>query len=276
MANQRYRRLAHGLGWFSIGLGVAELVAPEMIAGLIGIRNRERNRQLLRLFGAREIAAGIGIFAQSRLHVGVWSRVAGDALDLTALGMAYSSRLTDKVRLGIATAAVAGVTGLDIYCAWKLTTKEMGYAETRLHSITVNRPKEEVYRFWRNFENLPRFMRHLESAQATEGKRSHWVAKAPAGMKVEWDAEIVEDKPNELIAWRSLKGSDVDNSGYVYFRSAPAGRGTEIHAQVEYNPPGGALGAAIASFFGEEPGEQIKGDLYRFKQVMETGEVAHS
>jgi uncharacterized membrane protein len=140
-------------------------------------------------------------------------------------------------------------------------------------SITINKSPEELYRFWRNFENLPRFMDHLESVQVTGGNRSHWVAKAPAGKTVEWDAEIYNEKENELIAWRSLEGADVDNAGSVRFQPAPGGRGTEVKVVLKYDPPGGVIGATIAKLFGEEPSQQIEEDLRRFKQVMETGEI---
>lgn len=143
-------------------------------------------------------------------------------------------------------------------------------------SITVNRPPDEVYRFWHNFENLPLFMRHLEAVRSDGNGRSHWKAKAPAGMTVEWDAEIVEDVPNEIISWQSLEGSEVNNSGTVRLRPAPRGRGTEIHVHVDYEPPGGRVTAALAQLFREEPGQQIQDDLYAFKQVMETGEVLMS
>jgi uncharacterized membrane protein len=115
-------------------------------------------------------------------------------------------------------------------------------------------------------------MRHLESVQAV-GERSHWRAKGPAGMSVEWDAEIVTDQENEWIAWRSLEGSDVENSGSVRFTRAPGARGTEVRVQLQYNPPGGRLGRGLAWLFGEEPDQQIHEDLRRFKQLMETGEV---
>jgi uncharacterized membrane protein len=143
-------------------------------------------------------------------------------------------------------------------------------------SITVNRPAEEVYGFWRQFENLPRFMMHLESVQVTGGRRSHWKAKAPAGKTVEWDAEMTEDRPNELIAWRSVEGADVSNAGVVRFVPAPGGRGTEIHVEMSYDPPAGKLGVLAAKLFGEEPSQQVEGDLRRFKQVMEIGEVVYS
>jgi uncharacterized membrane protein len=141
-------------------------------------------------------------------------------------------------------------------------------------SITINRSPEELYRFWRNFENLPRFMNHLESVRTTEGNRSHWVAKAPAGSTVEWDAEIYNEKEGELIAWRSLEGADVDNAGSVRFEPATGGRGTTVRVTLKYDPPGGAIGALFAKLFGEEPSQQIEEDLRRFKQVMEAGEAA--
>lgn len=140
-------------------------------------------------------------------------------------------------------------------------------------SVTINKSPEELYRFWRNFENLPSFMNHLESVKDTGGNRSHWVAKAPAGSSVEWDAEIYNEKENELIAWRSLEGADVDNAGSVRFEPATGGRGTTVRVSMRYAPPGGIIGAAIARLFGENPEQQIEEDLRRFKQLMETGEV---
>jgi uncharacterized membrane protein len=119
-------------------------------------------------------------------------------------------------------------------------------------------------------------MAHLESVQVLDDRRSHWKAKAPAGTTVEWDAETIEDRPNELIAWRSLPDATVPNSGTVRFKDAPGDRGTEVLVQLSYQPPGGKVGALIAKLFGEEPKQQVKGDLRRFKQVMETGEIVHS
>jgi uncharacterized membrane protein len=141
-------------------------------------------------------------------------------------------------------------------------------------SVTINRSPEELYTFWRNFENLPRFMTHLESVHVTGANRSHWVAKAPAGSTVEWDAEIYNHKDNELIAWRTLEGADVDSAGSVRFEPAPGGRGTVVRVTLKYDPPGGAVGALVARLFGENPEQQIDDDLRRFKQLMETGETA--
>ena len=140
-------------------------------------------------------------------------------------------------------------------------------------SVTINKSPWELYAYWRNFENLPRFMHHLESVRVVDGTRSHWVAKAPAGQTVEWDAEIINDEQNALIAWRSLANANVDNAGSVRFVPGPEGRGTEVKVVIDYIPPGGRFGSWIAYLFGEEPSVQIREDLRRFKQVMETGEV---
>ena len=160
-----------------------------------------------------------------------------------------------------------------------ICAKQLSNGNQGIHakgSCIVNRAPEEVYSFWRNFENLPRFMRHLESVQDLGDGRSHWVVKGPAGMKVEWDATIVADVPGEVITWRSLENSDVDNAGAVRFERAPGGRGTIVKVNLEYNPVGGVLGATVAKLFGEEPEQQLDDDLRRFKQVMEIGEVVVS
>ena len=138
-------------------------------------------------------------------------------------------------------------------------------------SITVNRPQEEVYRFWRQLENLPRFMDHLESVTVLDEDLSHWVAKGPAGTRVEWDASIQDQIENELIDWQSLPGSDVDNAGSVHF--TPVGEGTEVRVVLSYDPPAGKVGAAVAKLLGEEPEQRVEEDLRRFKQVMEAVET---
>jgi uncharacterized membrane protein len=143
-------------------------------------------------------------------------------------------------------------------------------------AITVNATPETVYQAWRDVERLPIFMYHLESVTPLDDGRSHWVARAPAGKTVEWDAEITEDVPGDRIAWRSLDGASVESAGSVTFRPAPRGQGTEVFVEVRYSPPGGTLGSLIAKLFGEEPNQQVRDDLRRFKQIVETGEVARS
>ena len=143
-------------------------------------------------------------------------------------------------------------------------------------AITINASPDEVYARWRDFERLPEFMYHLESATAAGAGRWHWVAKGPAGTTVEWDAEVTEDVAGQSIAWRSVEGSSVDNAGSVRFRPAPGGRGTEVHVEIDYSPPGGAIGSAVDKVFGEEPNQQLADDLRRFKQLIEAGEIARS
>jgi uncharacterized membrane protein len=143
-------------------------------------------------------------------------------------------------------------------------------------AVTIDRPREELFAFWRNFENLPRFMEHLVSVRVDSPMRSHWKAKAPAGRTVEWDAEIVNEVPNEIIAWKSVGEPDVSNAGAVNFADAPGGRGTIVRVTLDWEPPAGKLGAVLSHFFSEEPDHQIREDLRKFKQLMETGAITTS
>lgn len=272
LMNINEEQLARGLGWFSIGLGLAEALTPGAVGKISGIKG---NTGFIRLMGLREIAHGLAIFAQGkRPATALWARVAGDALDLAALGAAFASPKNRKGRLAFATANVLAVTALDVICAQQLSSKRSAKTGgTVRKSLIINRVPEELYQFWRNFENLPQFMPYLESVQVTGEGRSHWVAKAPAGTSVEWDAEITEDRPNELISWRSLEGADVENSGTVHFEPAPGNRGTVVKVDINYNPPAGAIGAAIAKLMGDDPGAQALESLRCFKQLMETGEI---
>jgi uncharacterized membrane protein len=288
-------RLARALGWFSLGLGLIQIAAPRRVARMIGAHDDDRNRNTILGIGVRELTSGIGILRREQPTPWLWSRVGGDMMDLALLGRALNADGHERDRLTKATAAVAGVTALDLFASRRMSqrssmTGRMPAAGTgRLtgraaqkrgiyvtRSITVSHPVSEVYSFWHNFENLPRFMDHLESVRTLDERRSHWKARAPAGMTVEWDAEIIEDRPNELIAWRAVENADVPNAGTVRFNPAPGNRGTEITVELRYEPLAGKLGAVVAKLFGEEPGQQIDGDLRRFKQVLETGEVVHS
>jgi uncharacterized membrane protein len=266
-------RLALGLGWFSLALGVAEVAAPRSVARLSGVRDDDTTASLLRYLGAREIAHGISILSQPDRARWLWSRVAGDAIDLSVVGSAIAMDRADPARAAAASAALVGVAILDILAAQRVGRSGASRGVRVEHTITINRPIEEVYQFWRNFENFPRFMRHLESVQTIDDRRSRWQAKGPAGLRVEWDAEMVQEVEYAWIAWRSLPGSEVENHGSVRFARAPGARGTELRVQLEYLPPAGALGWSVARIFGEEPDQQIREDLRRFKQLMETGEI---
>jgi uncharacterized membrane protein len=272
--------LTRFLGWFSLGLGVPQTIAPGRVNRMIGVRDDSESRRWQRVVGVRELAAAAGIFSRPRPAGWVWARVAGDIKDLALLASAWRSKEVGAGRLAAATASVAGITAVDAFTATRLSrlprnvTKDMPIRVKA--ATTIRKPREEVYGFWRNFENLPRFMAHLEAVEASADGQSRWRAKGPAGMSVSWSAEVVEDRPNELIAWRSLAGGHMVHSGVVGFAEAPGDRGTEVHVDIEYAPPAGKAGKVLAKLFGEEPDTQIRDDLRRFKQVMETGEVVRS
>ena len=276
--------LANFLGMFSLGLGLAQMLAPEGMSKIVGIKDAEGNRNLMRALGAREFSNGIAILSRQQPEKALWSRVAGDAIDLALLGKVMANPDNSRSRALFATANVLAVTALDVMCAKQLSMQprtvanegaDKGIIRTK-RSVTIGKSPEECYAFWHNFENLPRFMRHLESVSVTGERLSHWKAKAPAGKTVEWDAETLEDRPNELISWRSTADADVYNAGTVRFQKAPGDRGTEVRVELEYKPPLGKLGSKVAMLWREEPGQQVMDDLRHFKQVMETGEILFS
>jgi uncharacterized membrane protein len=178
--------------------------------------------------------------------------------------------------LGGGTLVYRGLTGhCPLYKAIGVSTvsREGGSGVTLEATITINKPAAEVYRFWRHLENHPRFMKHLEAVVSTGNTHSHWVAKGPLQLPVQWDAEIVEERENALLSWLSLPGADVDNAGTVRFRELPNGRGTEVRLQLEYAPPGGTVGVALARLFKTLTMQQLKEDLRRCKQIIEAGET---
>jgi uncharacterized membrane protein len=265
--------LARSLGWFSIGLGLAEVLAPKQIARLIGTRNHSG---LIRAFGMREIVSGIGILTSPQPEGWVWSRVGGDILDLATLGSAMSGPYNNRANTILSTAAVAGVTALDVFCATQLKAADEVPGSSDLErleaNVMVNRSPEECYKFWRNVEELPRFMTYLKSVRDLGEGHSHWVVVTPGDTRLEWDAEIVQDQPGQAISWRSLPGSEVTNSGSVEFEAAPGGRGTIVRVQMDFAGPGQML-APLSRLAGKHPEQMAYKDLRRFKQVMETGEV---
>ncbi len=270
------RRPGVALGALSMGLGLAEILAPVGVAALIGLPNTRSSRFILRALGVRELLAGIGLLAQPRSAGWLWSRVAGDAMDLALLREGFSQRRVKRGRLFAATAAVAAVAAIDTLSAARQSRRSKQRQIHVLRSITINCEPNVVYEFWKNLANLPTFMAHLESVDVS-GDKSTWRAKGPAGVAISWDAEKVLDRPGQCIAWRSIEGTtSVPNRGVVRFKKAPGARGTEVQVELKYQPPGGKIGAAFAKLFGEEPSQQVDGDLRRLKQVLEIGEVMQS
>ncbi len=271
------QQLAKGLGWFSIGLGLAEIVTPNLVANLIGVTDDSKTRKVLRFYGARELAAGFGILSQSNPSGWLWGRVAGDVLDISSLCKAMTTDDNDRGKSIATAAALIGVTLADIYCAKQLSsvTDNPQSRTTATNSITASiiiaRDRNEVYGFWRDFTRLPEIFDRLESVRTVGDRRSHWKLALPMGRSLEWDAEISDDQPNSRIAWRSLSSS-APHSGEVRFEPATGNRGTKV--RVEIRPEG--LGATLGRLFGLVPEQQVKIALHNLKQLLETGEIAKS
>jgi uncharacterized membrane protein len=207
-------------------------------------------------------------------------------MDLALLRRALTSPRADHNRVAAATAAVAGIAAVDALCSTRLTAETDGGTQTQsmpqsgaVHAkaaITVNAPIAEVYAFWEDFRNLPRFMGDFASVEVSNDRTSRWSLTAPAGITLDWNVEITDATANQRIAWQTAEGTTLDASGEVRFRSAPGGRGTEVVFDATFNPPGGELGTKIAGFFAEALGTKIGSDLRRFKQLVELGEIVHS
>ena len=212
-----------------------------------------------------------------KVNVGQAERV----VSILSGGLMLVSGLRRGGLLGLTMAGTAagllyrGTTGhCHIYDAMDVDTAEIDEIGVHVEeSITVDRPVAELYQFWRDFSNLPKFMHHLESVEVMNDKLSRWTATAPAGFTVSWDAQIVSEKENESIMWKSLEDAQITNAGSVKFSPAPGGRGTEVRVSLSYAPPAGSVGVMVAKLFGEEPTQQIIKDLHRFKNLMETGEI---
>lgn len=257
--------LAKGLGVFSVGLGIAELAAPHAVARLIGVDEVRRAPVTLRVLGAREVASGLGVLASPR--AAQLARVVGDAVDLALLGWALRSRCSRAERIGVAVASVLGVTVLDVIAARRLARARR--AAPVIRTTTINRTPAEVYAHFRDLESLPEVMSYLESVTELDDKRSRWIAKLPTGNTIAWSAEIIDDIPGQRLEWRATGG--VDLHGTVTFAPAPGARGTEI--RVAFQLGRGRLGEALGRLI---VGPQLEGDLRRFKQLLETGEVMKS
>lgn len=217
----------------------------------------------------------------TKVNVGRIERVASAVGGGALVGYAITNRTKTGIALGLLGAGLLyrGATGqCEAYRSLGINTAKTGSPEDvarEVHiekSVTISSTPKELFRIWRDFENLPQFMENLESVTKLDETRSHWVANGPGGKKVEWDAEIYNEKENEMIAWRSLPGADVTNAGSVHFEEAP-GHGTYVKVVLNYNPPGGKAASLLAKLFGKEPGQLIEQNLRRLKQLVETCEI---
>jgi len=273
-------------------LGVAELLAPRAVARTVGAEDSPPNLTVLRAAGLRELASGLGLLGGGDQAGWLRARVGGDVMDLALLGAAFGSPRANRLRLAGAVGAVLGVTALDVLSSQHATKAQNGVGQrrpehavsARVHeaghsvrkAITINKPVEEVYAFWRDLDNLPRFMRHIESVERISEQRSRWRMRGPAGTSLTWEADILIDRPNERIAWRSTPGSELESAGDVRFMKAPGGRGTEVHVALHYRPPGGVVSQMIAKVAKALPKHEIEADLRACKQLLEIGEILHS
>jgi uncharacterized membrane protein len=248
-------RLASGLGYFSLTLGTTQVIAPGLVDHLIGIRDDRTSRRWQRVVGLQELSAAAGILPQRRPLEWLWARTTGDVVHLTMLARAYRSRRESAARLGFAMASVLGCFIADAYASVRMTADpELTQEETKMKghaTMTIRAPREELATRWRSFEQ-----------------------EAPALARL-GPIEIVGEDA-ERIEWRTTDAAKAQARGVTRFKQAPDDRGTEIHIDVEFDAPGGAIGAAVMKVTGEEPLQLVRDDLRRLKQLVETGEIARS
>lgn len=264
------------LGWLSIALGTAEVLAPHKIARSLGLRPSGTTTAVVQAMGLREIASGVGILKNPKSKEWLGMRVAGDFVDLALLGAAaFRSERPQNALL--AAAAVSAVTALDVLATETVAERRKQRdaepaPDPRVErSITIECEPAAAYRLWRDVTNLPRFMRHVRNVEPLDERRSRWHV-GEGRLAAEWESEIVEERENELIRWRTTAAADVEHEGEVRFARAGEGR-TVVSVTMAYAPPGGRIGAAVLKLLRKEPGQLLADDLRRFKQLLETGEV---
>lgn len=268
-------RLAQGLGWFSIGLGVTKLLVPTLVSRAIGTRGGHPT--MMRLFGLREILTGAALLTGRNPVRALDARLAGGAIDLAMLGISWLRGDGGRARIATAAASVMGTAGLDLLARRHLSADpqraDRVARETRIgKAVTIDAPPAELYAFWSKLDKLPTVIPHLISVERLDATRSRWTARGPGGAPLRWEAEIVEDIPDRRIEWKTT-GGPLAASGAVRFLPAPGDRGTEVVVEMTYHVTGGGLGRAAAAIMGLEPGVELERGLRRMKQLFEIGEL---
>lgn len=268
-------RLAQGLGLFSIGLGLSEIVAPRVVKTAIGAPGD--GTKVMRAFGARELTSGVGLLVSRNPVRALDARIAGDFLDLVALGIAFARPTSGRRRLLVAAGAVIGATVLDIMARRRLAADpnravRVGQRTRIGKAVTIDAEPEQIYAFWRGLQDLPIIFPHLGEVEPLDDLRSRWTAKGPKGTPLRWESRIIDDQPGQLLAW-ATDGGPFESDGVVHFLRAPGGRGTEVVVEMEYHVVGGGLGRAAALGMGLEPGVELEKGLRRLKQMFEIGEI---
>jgi uncharacterized membrane protein len=264
--------LGRSLGWFSIALGLGELAMPKLLARLAGAEPTMGAALALRVAGVREIGVGIAILMMPDRPVPLWLRVAGDALDLAMIGVASTHRKAKRGRLAGAAAAIAGIAALDAFASVRTTRAFEAAGNPVMFSVTIDKSPQEVYDFFRHFERLPMFMDFLDSVEEIDAEHINWTAKLPTGRSVSWQAEITQDRPGECIAWMT-RAERFEHEGRITFARAPGRDMTEVRVEMKLGVLGRPPSALLAKLLAKP---EIKGELRRLKQVLETGEVLYS
>ena len=267
-------RLAQGLGWYSLGIGLGELLVPGLVGRVAGLRGGGGG--LMQLMGLREIATGLGLLGGRNTTRALDARIVGDVADLIALGVAFANPDNGRKRLLAATVTKLGVTALDLIARNNLAGHEDRQERVAMvtpvgKAITIDATAEALYAYWRDLQKMPEIMSHLRSVERIDAVRSKWTAVGPVGIAMSWESEIIEDRPGELISWTTVKGP-LESAGVVRFRPAPGGRGTEVSVDMRYHVFGRGLGQAAATLFGLEPGIEVERGLRTLKQIFELGE----
>lgn len=262
-----------GLGWLSVAVGAAEVVAPRIVARLVGVRSPRRVRGLIRAVGLRGLIAGIGLLGRGRTAGWLKARLAGDVIDFGLLRQALRQPRARRART---VGALVATWGLALYDARRARREALALASAPVRSsITIARPAAEIFRFWRDFANLPGVIPHVESIDVIDSERSRWVARAASGEAIQWETVVVESREDELISWRSVDRASIATAGSVRLAPGPDGRGTEVQLELQYHPPAGALGRIVAAFWSDAPERELDAALRRLKQRLETGGVVH-
>ena len=260
------------LAWIGAGIGIAELLMPRAVAKTTGLPP-----PFVRALGMRELLVSAGVLLRPRQPAWRWSRIAGDLLDLSLL--AWAGRRTPNGRLALITALFAGMTSLDVLatCDRRGQSARQGHLPNsiRIHkSLYIQRPPEACYGFWRNFENFPQFMRDVESVQVVDATRTHWRLRTLQGKPVEWTVELFSDIPSQQLGWRTIADAPIAHSGVVKFLPAYGHSSTRLEIDILYKTPTAQSMDMSSMPFTEEPSRQWDDDLRRFKQLLETGEIA--
>ncbi len=274
--------LGNALGWFSVGFGLAALLRPRAVWRAVGIDGGPRVTRTVRAIGVRELTTGAGLLLRPQQTGWLWARAVGDVIDLGLLAAAGRQPRSRGDRIAVASALGAGITVLDMLSAWDrhrlaprshtLSASPPGTIHVR-QALNINRSPEDCYRFWRDFQNFPNFMQHVDEVRMLDATRSHWKVRAPLGRQVEWTAELVSDVPAQQLGWRTLDDAAIAHAGVVRFAPGTGGRGTRVQVDLDYAAPLGKAGMRLAQWLGEEPSLQVAQDLRRFKQLIETGEI---